>query len=89
MTDPHRALHRALVRLYPSWTLLSSETTPWASVTFYGMRHVMHYRGPAPDASLGEQELALAGHLVADISARVQDGVIVIEALTIETGEPV
>ena len=89
MTDPHRALARALTRLQPGWTLLSSEATPWASVTFSGTRHVLHYRGTAPDIVLGEQEFALPGHLVADITAAVAGDMIVIEALTIETGEPV
>jgi hypothetical protein len=64
-------------------------THPWASATFVGARHrgVLAVDGRATDAwldTLSERELAVRGHLVADLTARrAPDGLVAVEALTI------
>lgn len=70
-------------------------STRWASATFAGARHAVAVtlRDDAPGAiwlaELGEAELAMRGHLVADIvplSVTRRDGTLVValEALTVE-----
>ncbi len=72
-----------------------SEMERWASVTFAGARHRIALTGQAAPAlnrwivALPEAELALRGHLVADltIERRTRTGAIVtleIEVLTVE-----
>jgi len=82
--DPHRALIRALCNRHPDLSIAEARTEPWASVTFTGMRHTLRCV-PLPLAGLEEAEFTLPGHILTDICAVEQDGILVIEALTIET----
>jgi len=61
---------------------------PWASVTFVGDRHIATLKVAGDPAAwlaaLPEAELAVRGHLVADIVARrAPDGMVSVEALTL------
>jgi hypothetical protein len=64
-------------------------THPWASATFLGACHrgVLAVDGEGIDAwlaALPERELAVRGHLVADLTARrAPDGLVAVEALTL------
>ena len=55
-------------------TLIASDWTHWASATFVGAQHRLSVAGPASPAlddwltALPERELALRGHLVADLT---------------------
>lgn len=82
--DPHRALLRALAASYPALRVLDGRTEPWASATFTGMRHVLRCE-PLDLAGLDDADFTLPGHVVADIAAAEENGLSVIEALTIET----
>lgn len=83
--DPHRALIAALEDRLGPLNGLISHARPWASVTFTGMRHELSFRTDASLEGLGEAELAMGGHFVADISAeRGPDGLIRLEALSLE-----
>ncbi|RDE05469.1 hypothetical protein [Sphingomonas aracearum] len=77
-----------------SLVVARSIATSWSSATFTGARHDLLLAGPATEAldawlsSLPEAEIALRGHLVADVSVtsvqREPDGAVVrIEALTL------
>jgi len=75
--------------------LAESESTPWASVTFTGARHrlvLTGERSPALEtwlAGLPEAEVALRGHLVADLGVvrlvrTDKELTAVLEVLTVE-----
>ena len=82
--DPHRALIRVLTERFPGLLVLASRSQPWTSVTFTGARHELTCEG-APDLTgIEEAELALPGHIVADIDVTRSGERISIEALTIE-----
>lgn len=55
-------------------TLVDSDWTHWASATFVGAQHRLSVAGPAAPAiddwltALPERELALRGHLLADLT---------------------
>jgi hypothetical protein len=83
MSDPHAALLRALRRHQPGLILIESCSTPWASVTFVGDRHIFRFAPCAPAPDLAEAEFSLPGHIVADVAATATEGALVIEALTI------
>lgn len=96
MADPHRRLIRALIeRGGAGCRCVSGGSTPWASVTFTGARHIIvlalpHAAATAFAAGLGEAEFAVPGHFVADIAVAARDDGpdetrLTIEALTIET----
>ncbi|MGY2732689.1 hypothetical protein [Sphingomonas sp. UYP23] len=72
------------------------ETTRWASATFVGARHqiALTLRDDPVSlhwlAALGDAELTMRGHLVADIVTRSTprrngEAVVALEALTVET----
>jgi hypothetical protein len=90
--DPHNALTRALAELFSerglTADLVTGETTPWASATFVGARHVIGYACRDSVAALareiGEVEFSLPDHLVASIEIDAFEGGFVVEALTIE-----
>jgi hypothetical protein len=82
--DPHQALIRALLARHPELTIHEACTERWASVTFTGMRHVLRC-APLDMHGLEEAELVLPGHVVADIMTQAGEGVLIVEALTIET----
>ncbi|WP_448663649.1 hypothetical protein ACG3SL_02945 [Sphingomonas sp. CJ20] len=75
--------------------LVEGDWTRWASATFVGARHVLVLRGPCGTAldrwiaGLPDAELALRGHLVADLTiagvTRTPEGATIrVEALTVE-----
>jgi hypothetical protein len=71
--------------------VLARESRPWASVTFSGARHRLTLdAGGEPGletwvAGLPEREIALRGHLVADVAVTtVERAKVVIEVLTVE-----
>ncbi|MFD1610920.1 hypothetical protein ACFSCW_03805 [Sphingomonas tabacisoli] len=82
--DPHRALIRVLTARYPGLLVLASRSEPWASVTFTGARHELTCQGAPDPTGIDEAELALPGHIVADVQVTRSGGRISIEALTIE-----
>ena len=72
------ALRRALVAAFASDRIIADiaavRSTPWASVTFTGVRHELSMRlsGPRADeliTGLSERELDLPGHILIDIAA--------------------
>ena len=76
-------------------TIVRSDATRWASATFTGARHAVELAAEASDAverwlgELPEAELAMAGHLVADLKivAMLQAGsdlTVTLEVLTVE-----
>ena len=76
------ALRRALVAAFASDRIIADiaavRSTPWASVTFTGVRHELSMRlsGPRADeliTGLSERELDLPGHILIDIAATVYD----------------
>lgn len=81
--DPHRALRRALKMLYPELAIVEARSEPWASATFIGARHDFLCSGPAP-TGIDHAEFDLCDHIVADIAWRPREGLVRIEALTIE-----
>lgn len=83
MRDVHRHLSRALVAKLPGLELVEGGSTPWASITFSGERHLFRFAGPGPAPDLAEAEFQLPGHIVADIACRSEAGQIAIEVLTI------
>lgn len=87
MSDPHRALRRALVARCPELTVIRDSSEPWASVTFTGMRHLFCCAPGVDPARLAALDVELPGHILADISVRLLSDQIRIEALTIETGD--
>lgn len=73
--DPHGRLVRALMVLAgETATLLSASSTPWASATFQGGRHIIvigftdTVALDALAARVGEAEFHIPGHIVADVS---------------------
>jgi len=82
--DPHRALIRALVARYSGLLVLAGTSEPWASVTYTGARHILTCAAGPDLAGIGEEEFALPGHILADITAERAGDRLVIEALTIE-----
>ena len=82
--DPHRALIRALAMRCPGLLVLASTSEPWASATFTGARHELRCDLGVNLNGAEEADLPLPGHLVADLSWRVEGTGLVIEALTIE-----
>lgn len=82
--DPHRALIRVLTARYPGLLVLASRSEPWASVTFTGTRHELTCEGGPDLTGIEEAELALPGHIVADVQVTRSGRRISIEALTIE-----
>ena len=82
--DPHRALVRVLLARYSGLEVVESRIEEWASATFSGARHVLHCALGPETAGIGEEEFVLPGHVVADIFAEHADGLLVIEALTVE-----
>lgn len=77
--------------------IVKTECVRWASVTFTGARHVLWLEGADSAAArdwlgaLAELELAVRGHVVADIAVRATasaDGALraEVEALTVEAG---
>ncbi len=92
--DPQDGLLRALRRRSPGFELIEASRERWASVTFTGarVRLLLGFSGGEADpfcAGLHVAELAMPGHIVADICVSsivsYPDGVRVeIEALTVE-----
>jgi hypothetical protein len=93
--DAGTRLARALARSGPGIVVTARASTPWASVTFTGARHVLTLEAPASAAldawleALPETEFAIPGHLVADLAVAEmrRDGARVevrIEVLTVE-----
>jgi len=93
--DVATQLARAFERSGPGVIVARSESTPWASVTFSGARHRLTIEARATPgldrwlAGLPEAEIALRGHLVADLTVAgldLSDGraTVTIEALTVE-----
>lgn len=93
--DPHRALIIALADHLGPLDNLASKTRGWSSATFTGMRHDLAFTIAARDpvgrltAALGEAELPMTGHFVADLTvvSANQEGDMLrvkLEALTIE-----
>jgi len=85
--DPHRALIRVLTARYPGLSVLDSRSEPWASVTFTGARHVLTCAAGPELQGIEEADLPLPGHVVADVTARPDKDIILIEALTIQTDQ--
>lgn len=60
---------------------------PWASATFTGARHAATLAVTGDPATwlaaLPDADLPLRGHLVADIVARADAGIVTVEALTL------
>lgn len=83
--DPHKALLRALHGLHPGLEVIGAEIEPWASVTFVGTRHVLRCASGPDLSGLADAEFDLRGHLVADLSVEREAGMIVVEALLIES----
>lgn len=83
MSDPHRALLRALTRRYPGLRLVHSRSEPWASVTFTGDRHEFRFAPAEAPAGIADADLPLPGHFVADIVATARPDGLAIDALTI------
>jgi hypothetical protein len=81
--DPHRALCRALIAYYPDLEITEMKSDGWASATFVGGRHVL-ICAERDVPGIEDAEFTLPGHLVADIQPRHEDGLLIIEALTIE-----
>ena len=81
--DPHRALIRALARMYPELEILSGTCDAWASATFTGARHILAC-ADRNVSGIEDAEFSLPGHLVADVETRREAGQLIIEALTIE-----
>jgi hypothetical protein len=97
MSDPHARLMRDLLALTDGMAAVRhASCTPWASVTFAGVRHRIDLTMPAGAAKwLTERiagiEFAIPGHVVADIAveaARAANDLIELDisALTIEEG---
>lgn len=101
MSDPHRMLTRRLRAYLDSHGLAprlsASRSRNWASATFSGARH--HFAFALDDdgaetrqrlvdagAAIPEADIALPGHIVADISlaADTEGSRFTIEALTVE-----
>lgn len=83
--DPHRALLRALAARYPRLEVLASTADPWASATFTGARHSLTCAPGADLTGIEEEEFALPGHIVADVTVRIEAAGCVVEMLTIES----
>lgn len=90
-----RALAGSAHRACANVTILSSDAVRWASATFTGARHQVELAAQASDVverwlgDLPEAELAMAGHLVADLKivAMRQAGTdltVTLEVLTVE-----
>ena len=82
--DPHQGLVRALHRRHPHLQIVSAQTEPWASATFTGMRHLLRCTPLSLDG-LEDAEFGLPGNIVADITFGFDAGLLIIDALTIET----
>jgi hypothetical protein len=94
--DCHTQLVAALSALFVPTVaqLLSEEETKWASITFSGARHRLHFQTVGAEAKgliasiaarLAEVEFTLRGHIVADIAVISQSvRELVLEALTVE-----
>ncbi|TPG46970.1 hypothetical protein [Sphingomonas glacialis] len=91
-----RALERSADAAGCAAVVCVLETTRWASATFVGARHriALTLRDDPPSmiwlAALGEAELAMRGHLVADIATlsvtrRDGEAIVALETLTVET----
>jgi hypothetical protein len=82
--DPHQALIRALIGRWPGLLVLAGTSEPWASATYTGVRHTLTCAAGPDLTGIGEEEFALPGHFVADITAERAGVRLTIEALTIE-----
>lgn len=78
------------------FSLTQSRHTPWASITFSGARHELTVEGcmdaqllTAKLQSISEDIFELRGHILADVTARVDPNSpntrLVVEALTVES----
>lgn len=94
-TQLERALVRSAAEAGAALCVVSTDATPWASVTFNGARHRFTVTAPASAsldrwlAGLPEAEFRLRGHLVADLVVADQSHPgeqveVVLEILTVE-----
>ncbi len=96
--DPSRQLIDAVLRYFgrEDFRLIQSRHTPWASITFSGMRHelTIECQSPAIDVTakleaITEDVFALNGHILADITAWPDRSALhhrlIVEALTVES----
>ncbi len=94
--DCHTQLVAALTGLFApkAVDLLSEEEVKWASITFSGARHRLHFQTIGSEAKgliasisarLAEMEFDLRGHIVADVAVISQSvRELTLEALTVE-----
>lgn len=90
-----RALSRSAQAASAAITIVRSDATRWASATFTGVRHAVELVAVAGGGverwldELPEAELAMAGHLVADLKIVTtrqagSDLTVTLEVLTVE-----
>ncbi len=101
MTDPVKAIARHIrrrCRPFAEAELVVQHSVAWRSMLFDGARHRIElgFRGDALEQALerlgeviGEADLAIAGHLVADLKLAAiarsgQEALVTLDALTIE-----
>jgi len=83
IADPADELARAICVIFVNFagsaTVEKMASRPWASITFSGARHQFTLRLQGPSAreatiaflaGLGERELSMRGHILADLAAR-------------------